>query len=90
MQQPTYYMRQNVGGMTNLLDAMETSEVRQLVFSSSAAVYGVPDVGAVDAAVMPADQSSVSAHADLRMISATSVDAWVPSPDDCSSTARAE
>ena len=48
MEQPTYYMRQNVGAMTNLLEAMETSGVRQLVFSSSAAVYGVPDVGEVD------------------------------------------
>ena len=42
MQRPTFYMHQNVGGMINLLDAMETSGLRRLVFSSSAAVYGAP------------------------------------------------
>lgn len=44
MEQPTYYYRQNVGGMTNLLAAMESQRVRRLVFSSSAAAYGVLDV----------------------------------------------
>ena len=77
MQQPTYYMRQNVGGMTNLLDAMETSEVRQLVFSSSAAVYGVPDVGAVDEATpcLP-----ISTYGETKLIGEwmcrRSADAW--------------
>lgn len=41
--QPTDYMRQNVGGLTNLLLGMERAGVRELVFSSSAAVYGEPD-----------------------------------------------
>jgi UDP-glucose 4-epimerase len=48
MERPLLYMRQNVGGMINLLDAMETSGVRRLVFSSSAATYGAPNVMEID------------------------------------------
>jgi UDP-glucose 4-epimerase len=41
-------MRQNVGGMLNLLDAMELNDVRRLIFSSSAATYGDPITDEVD------------------------------------------
>lgn len=37
---PTWYFERNIGGLTNLLAAMEHLDVRELVFSSSAAVYG--------------------------------------------------
>src|SRR3978361_330769 len=43
-QRPAYYYRQNVGGLANLLIAMEAAEVDRLMFSSSAATYGLPDV----------------------------------------------
>ncbi|MDR1442415.1 MAG: UDP-glucose 4-epimerase GalE [Bifidobacteriaceae bacterium] len=39
---PAWYYQQNVGGMANLLLAMEAQDVDRLVFSSSAAVYGQP------------------------------------------------
>ncbi|MCL2467061.1 MAG: UDP-glucose 4-epimerase GalE [Micrococcales bacterium] len=39
---PTWYARQNVGGLTNLLDAMHEARVTRIVFSSTAAVYGAP------------------------------------------------
>src|SRR5207237_369300 len=39
---PNWYHRENVGGVAALLDAMSGAGVRRLVFSSSAAVYGVP------------------------------------------------
>ncbi|MFR9787802.1 UDP-glucose 4-epimerase GalE [Streptomyces sp. MB22_4] len=42
--EPTRYYRENIGGLANLLDAMAASDVRRLLFSSSAAVYGNPDV----------------------------------------------
>lgn len=45
---PLWYYRQNVGGMVNLLDAMEAAGVRKMIFSSSAAVYGMPPVEVVD------------------------------------------
>jgi len=47
VEQPEYYYRQNIGGMTNLLSAMREAEVKKLVFSSSAATYGMPDVDTV-------------------------------------------
>jgi UDP-glucose 4-epimerase len=37
---PTHYMDRNVGGLVHLLTAMERCRVEQMVFSSSAAVYG--------------------------------------------------
>lgn len=39
---PTWYYRQNVGGLAHVLEAMEQAGVPSLVFSSSAAVYGAP------------------------------------------------
>ncbi len=51
LQRPGYYYRQNVGGMINLLDAMQRSAVHRMVFSSSAAVYGSIDVDLVDEAL---------------------------------------
>ncbi|MFF5012806.1 UDP-glucose 4-epimerase GalE [Streptomyces sp. NPDC001165] len=42
--QPTRYYRENVGGLATLLDAMAEAAVGRLLFSSSAAVYGNPDV----------------------------------------------
>lgn len=44
---PEWYYQQNVGGMANLLTAMRESQVMKLVFSSSAATYGMPDVESV-------------------------------------------
>lgn len=43
-QRPAWYYQQNVGGMANLLLAMESAQVDRLMFSSSAATYGMPDV----------------------------------------------
>jgi UDP-glucose 4-epimerase len=47
VERPDWYHQQNVGGLQNLLSAMEQANVRRLVFSSSAATYGVPDVDQV-------------------------------------------
>ncbi|MFC7405046.1 UDP-glucose 4-epimerase GalE [Georgenia alba] len=44
VERPTWYYRQNVGGLVNLLSAMENTGVVRMIFSSSAAVYGMPDV----------------------------------------------
>lgn len=41
--QPLRYYRENVHGLTVLLEAVVAADVRTFVFSSSAAVYGVPD-----------------------------------------------
>ncbi len=42
-QKPLWYYRTNVVGTLNLLAAMEASDCRSLVFSSSATVYGAPE-----------------------------------------------
>ncbi len=47
VQQPELYYEQNIGGMANLLAAMRETGVDRLVFSSSAATYGMPDVDSV-------------------------------------------
>lgn len=44
---PEWYFEQNIGGMANLLTAMRETAVGRLVFSSSAATYGMPDVDMV-------------------------------------------
>lgn len=41
---PDYYWQENVIGLQNLVDAMNANDVKNFVFSSSAAVYGSPDL----------------------------------------------
>ncbi|ROS76538.1 UDP-glucose 4-epimerase GalE [Cellulomonas sp. PhB143] len=48
VEKPAWYYQQNVGGLTNLLTAMEAAGVDRLVFSSSAATYGMPAVSSVE------------------------------------------
>ena len=48
VEKPEWYYSQNVGGMANLMAAMRETGVKKLVFSSSAATYGMPEVGEVN------------------------------------------
>jgi UDP-glucose 4-epimerase len=48
VRQPLRYYRENVEGLRALLEAVTAAGVAQFVFSSSAAVYGSPDVDLVD------------------------------------------
>lgn len=43
VEKPLLYYRENVHGLTVLLEAVAEAGVRQFVFSSSAAVYGMPE-----------------------------------------------
>ena len=43
VEKPLKYYNNNVGGTLNLLQAMRNAEVYQIVFSSTATVYGEPD-----------------------------------------------
>ena len=47
VENPEKYFNKNLGGQANLLLAMRAAGVNKLVFSSSAAAYGVPDVDLV-------------------------------------------
>ena len=44
VERPDYYWEQNVGGLKNLLAAMAAHQIKRFIFSSSAAVYGQPDL----------------------------------------------
>lgn len=43
MKEPAKYFRNNVVGSLNLLDSMIETNIKNIVFSSTAAVYGTPD-----------------------------------------------
>jgi UDP-glucose 4-epimerase len=45
---PEQYFLDNIGGLANLLLAMRQENVKKLVFSSSAATYGMPSLDLVD------------------------------------------
>ncbi|AJT66751.3 UDP-glucose 4-epimerase [Streptomyces lydicus] len=47
VEMPLHYYRENVHGLQTLLEAMASAGVGRFVFSSSAAVYGMPDVDLV-------------------------------------------
>ena len=46
--EPGLYLRNNVTGTLNLLDAMRAAQVTRLVFSSTAAIYGEPRYTPID------------------------------------------
>lgn len=50
VEKPEFYYQSNIGGLANLLMAMRAADVKNLIFSSSAAVYGMPDVDQVSEA----------------------------------------
>ena len=43
VQQPLMYYRNNVANTLNLLEAMKAAQIKRIVFSSSCAVYGIPE-----------------------------------------------
>ena len=43
VQQPNMYYRTNVGGLASVLDAMTQCDIGRIIFSSTCAVYGVPE-----------------------------------------------
>ncbi|MFC3578094.1 UDP-glucose 4-epimerase GalE [Streptomyces yaanensis] len=47
VERPLHYYRENVTGLQTLLEVMAATGVDRIVFSSSAAVYGMPDVNLV-------------------------------------------
>ncbi|MDO5662156.1 MAG: UDP-glucose 4-epimerase GalE [Brachybacterium sp.] len=50
---PEMYWHDNIAGLANVLAACENAGVRDVVFSSSAAVYGMPDVDIVTEDLAP-------------------------------------
>src|SRR5664279_1004831 len=57
VQRPLHTYTQNVTGTVSLLEAMQEADVNSIVFSSSAATYGTPDVDIVTEATPTAPES---------------------------------
>ncbi|WP_372345085.1 UDP-glucose 4-epimerase GalE [Streptomyces sp. KL116D] len=55
VEQPLRYYRENVEGLRVLLEAVTAAGVRAFVFSSSAAVYGMPDEATLDGGLVTED-----------------------------------
>ncbi len=53
VEKPLWYYQQNINGMLTVLEGMREAGVKKLVFSSSAATYGVPPVDVVPEDVQP-------------------------------------
>lgn len=72
VEQPARYYGTNVGGSANLLQAMKAAGVRRLVFSSTAATYGEPEVVPIpeDAPTSPTNPYGASKLAVDELIAA--------------------
>ncbi|MEM1340734.1 MAG: UDP-glucose 4-epimerase GalE [Pseudomonadota bacterium] len=73
VQRPLEYFRVNTGGLITLLSAMEAAGCRRIVFSSSATVYGEPDISptfetAPRRAVNPYGRSKIIGEEMLEML----------------------
>ena len=65
---PAWYYDQNVGGNAHLLQAMEAAGVDRLMFSSSAATYGLPDIAPgslIDEAITP---RPISVYGETKLV----------------------
>ena len=83
VEQPHMYFEQNVQGTMALLDAIKAADVHHMVLSSSAAVYGSPNVDAVteDTPTMPINpygQTKLAQEWIVRDLSESGYDlSWV-------------
>ncbi|MBO0810794.1 MAG: UDP-glucose 4-epimerase GalE [Microlunatus sp.] len=67
-ERPAWYYQQNVGGMANLLLAMEAAGVGKLMFSSSAATYGNPDVPAGSLMREDGPSAPISPYGETKLV----------------------
>jgi len=65
VERPEWYYAQNIGGMANLLGAMRETGVTKLVFSSSAATYGLPEV---DLVTETADCKPINPYGETKLV----------------------
>ncbi len=83
VEQPHMYFEQNVQGTMALLDAIKAADVHHMVLSSSAAVYGSPDLDAVTEAtptmpINPYGQTKLAQEWLVRDLSESGYDlSWV-------------
>ena len=73
VENPIMYYRQNIDGLTNLLEALQLTGVDKLVFSSSAAVYGIQDRQIIDES--HASQKPASPYGETKLVGEWLIDA---------------
>ncbi len=64
---PDYYWEENVVGLQNLVDAMAANNVANFVFSSSAAVYGQPDLKFDDLVDEAANCAPINPYGETKL-----------------------
>jgi len=62
---PAWYYQQNVTGLANVVAAMEGVGADRLIFSSSAAVYGMPDV---DVVTEDTDPRPINPYGETKLV----------------------
>jgi UDP-glucose 4-epimerase len=67
VERPNYYWQENVVGFENLLDVMLERDVKNLVFSSSAAVYGQPRVEPSDLITEDNSCSPINPYGETKL-----------------------
>ena len=65
---PAWYYQQNVGGTANLLLAMQQAQVTKMMFSSSAATYGLPDVPGGSLIHEDAGNRPISPYGETKLV----------------------
>ncbi len=73
VERPLHYWEQNVTGLGSLLSACTAAGVDRVVFSSSAATYGMPDVDVVTEDTPPAP---ISPYGETKLAGEWMVRAW--------------
>lgn len=68
MEKPAWYYQQNIGGLALVLQAMAEKGVDQMIFSSSAAVYGMPDVELVSEDI---DKHPINPYGETKLFGET-------------------
>ena len=68
IEKPAWYYQQNIGGLALVLQAMAEKGVDQMIFSSSAAVYGMPDVELVSEDI---DKHPINPYGETKLFGET-------------------
>ncbi|WP_306316631.1 MULTISPECIES: UDP-glucose 4-epimerase GalE [unclassified Streptomyces] len=67
VEKPELYYRDNVGGLAALLETVAAAGVRRFVFSSSAAVYGNPDIPVTDLITESTPTAPVNPYGETKL-----------------------
>jgi UDP-glucose 4-epimerase len=67
-ERPAWYYQQNVGGFSHLLQAMQRAGVDKMMFSSSAATYGMPDLAPGELLTEDTPPNPISPYGETKLV----------------------